>query len=201
MKSNVLVKGKNFHHNTNTGGPVHQSVSGVCGQVRRGVNVDGRITKVMLILTVLCSTFVILNVVEGQAQVTIQVDANYKPCNGVGIVSESGKTGSGSFSIVPNPSAGTFSVISPVCAIPMAFGVVDKPAFRGDSFIRLDIVDPIGKLVYSAPIHRDEQTQSVIPIDLSGMSKGVYLVKVILLVRTEAGGQSGIAYSQKLILE
>ena len=101
---------------------------------------------------------------------TITVD----PCStGVNIFS----TGTNYFSIVPNPSHGLFSVILP--SVP-----VNKPVI-------LEVFNFLGKRIYSGSF-ADTNVPLIIPIDIAGMDKGIYLVKVFC---------ENATYCEKLIKE
>lgn len=82
------------------------------------------------------------------------------------------------FTISPNPATGSFSVILP-------------DHLRNGS-VNLQIYNSIGKLVYATAFSNAKAKQAV-PVQLSGMPKGVYLVKLI--------PADGFARHQKLILE
>ena len=98
------------------------------------------------------------------------------PC-GTGINAASGVTGTGYFSIAPNPNRGSFSVI--LSSIPV------------NNLVALEIYNFLGKRVYSGS-YMNGYAPLVIPIDIGGMNKGIYLVKVSC---------ENATYSEKLIIE
>lgn len=96
----------------------------------------------------------------------------------VGNMGIGNSSGTNLFSIVPNPGTGLFSITLP-----------DVPGNRPTS---LELYDPLGKRVYSVSF-TDDLIQTAVPLELSNMPKGAYLVKVTL--------RSGADYSKTLILD
>ena len=81
------------------------------------------------------------------------------------------------FIIAPNPNRGSFSVI-------LSSTPVNNP-------LVLEIYNFLGKRIYSSSFI-DRNTPFIIPIDMDGISKGIYLVKVSC---------ENATYTEKLIIE
>ena len=96
------------------------------------------------------------------------------PCTGIN--NASGTAGVGNFSIVPNPNRGSFSVVW--SSIPV------------NDLVVLEIYNFQGKRLYSGSF-RNRNIPLIIPIDIDGMNKGIYLVKVL---------HENATYTEKIII-
>ena len=97
------------------------------------------------------------------------------PCTGIN--NASGTAGTGNFSIVPNPNRGSFSVVW--SSIPV------------NDLVVLEIYNFQGKRLYSGSFP-NRNIPPIVPIDIDGMNKGIYLVKV---------SYENATYTEKLIIE
>ena len=97
------------------------------------------------------------------------------PCTGIN--NASGTSGVGNFSIVPNPNRGSFSVVWSFIPV--------------NDLVVLEIYNFQGKRLYSGSF-RNKNAPLIIPIDIDGMNKGIYLVKV---------SYENATYTEKLIIE
>ena len=97
------------------------------------------------------------------------------PCTGIN--NASGTARVGNFSIVPNPNRGSFSVVW--SSIPV------------NDLVVLEIYNFQGKRLYSGSF-RNRNIPLIIPIDIDGMNKGIYLVKIL---------HENATYTKKLMIE
>ena len=103
--------------------------------------------------------------------VVITVD----PCTGIN--NASGMAETGDFSIVPNPNQGSFSVVW--SSIPI------------NDLVVLEIYNFQGKRFYSGSF-RNKNASLIVPINIDGMNKGIYLIKIL---------HDNATYTEKFIIE
>lgn len=105
---------------------------------------------------------------------TNSVTVTVEPCStGIALV----EAGTGGFSIAPNPNRGSFSVV-------LSSTPVNNP-------VVLEVYNFLGKRIHSGSF-TDSNTPFIIPIDMNGINKGIYLVKVSC---------ENATYIEKLIIE
>ena len=105
---------------------------------------------------------------------TNSVTVTVEPCS-TGIVLV--EAGTGDISIAPNPNRGSFSVI-------LSSTPVNNP-------VVLEVYNFLGKRIHSGSFI-DNNTSLIIPINMNGVNKGIYLVKVSC---------ENATYIEKLIIE